>query len=114
VYDITRDRATGTRQVQLDGHRRVIAEGVFAAEIVAACRSAGILGDAITVVRAPWKNFARRLARDLREARKPPATLLRRGRLLLRQESALVAHQVACGCRPLPAREADAALAASG
>jgi uridine kinase len=111
VYDLATDRAARTRRFVADTPV-VVAEGIFAAEIVEACRRHGILADAITVVRRPWKNYARRLVRDLREARKPPATLLLRGRLLMAREAALVEHQVARGCRPLRAGAAEAALRA--
>ena len=54
-------------------------------------------------VRAPWKNFVRRFARDLVERRKPPLTLWRRGRVLMRGEPARVAAAEAKGCRRLDA-----------
>ena len=110
VYDIAHDRATSTRRFSVDGSRAFVAEGIFAAEIVASLRDAGILADAIVVRRAPWKNFVRRLVRDLAERRKPPLTLLRRGWTLMRQERAVVARQVALGARPRSARETLAAL----
>lgn len=105
VYDIARSRAAGTAVVELHGAPAVVAEGVFAAEVVEACRERGILADALVLRRAPWKNFARRLARDLQERRKPPLTLWRRGRLLMRQEPAAVAAAVARGCRPVSAHD---------
>ena len=73
---------------------------------------AGVLADAVTVCRAPWKNFVRRLARDLREHRKPPLTLLRRGRSLMRTEQALVVRQERLGCRACNAHETADMLAA--
>jgi uridine kinase len=45
--------------------------------------------------------FWRRLTRDLRERRKPPHVLVRRGWLLMRQEPRIVAHAVASGCVPM-------------
>ena len=89
----------------------MVAEGVFAAEIVAACRDRGILADAVVLHRAPWKNFVRRFARDLAERRKPPVTLWRRGRILMHDEPAMVATATAKGCRPVGARELAALLA---
>ncbi len=82
--------------------------------MVARCRDAGLLADAIVVDRAPWKNYARRLARDLAERRKPPMTVIRRGRALMAEERALVASLVAAGCRPLTASRATDALARWG
>lgn len=110
-YDIGTSRATGTSRVVLDGARTVVAEGVFAADVVDDCRAAGILADAVVLVRAPWKNFTRWLARDLAERRKPPHTLWRRGRLLMAQEQAVVDAARARGCRPVSARELAALLA---
>jgi uridine kinase len=48
------------------------------------------------------------LTRDLREHRKPPTVLVRRGWLLMRQEPRVVAHAVACGCTPMTGDEAFA------
>ncbi len=105
TYDIGQDRTTGTTTFRLDGHRTLVAEGVFAAELVAECRGLGLLADAVVLHRAPWKNFVRRFTRDLRERRKPPHTLWRRGRLLMHDESRLVAHAEALGCRRVGAHE---------
>lgn len=105
VYELARDRATTTRRFTIGDAPVFVAEGLFAGEVVGAVRELGILADAVVLRRAPWKNFVRRLVRDLAEHRKPPLTLLRRGRLLMAQEGALVHRQVALGCRPLGARE---------
>jgi uridine kinase len=56
--------------------------------------------------------FWRRLTRDLRERRKPPLVLLRRGWLLMRAEPDVVAHALACGCEPMTPDEAYARLSA--
>ncbi|HSK27936.1 MAG TPA: uridine kinase [Jiangellales bacterium] len=111
-YDISRDRATSTRRFCVDGATAFVAEGLFAAEIVTACRERGILAEAIVLHRPPWKNFTRRLVRDLVERRKPPLTLVRRGRLLMAAEAAVVRRQVALGCRPYDAQRLRRTLAA--
>ncbi len=100
VYDIAQDRAVGAEPFALNGAAAVIAEGIFSAELVAPLRERGLLADAIVVRRAAWKNFARRLQRDLRERRKPPATLVRRGFALMQAEEATVQRQIELGCRP--------------
>jgi uridine kinase len=64
----------------------------------------------VVLHRAPWKNFVRRLARDLAERRKPPLTLWRRGRLLMHAEPAMVAAAEAKGCRCVDARALAALL----
>lgn len=113
TYDISLSRATGTSVFRCDGATTVVAEGVFAPDIVGACREAGMLADAVVLVRAPWKNFVRRFARDLAERRKPPLTLWRRGRLLMHQERGVVDAALARGCRPVSAGELAALLRAS-
>ena len=110
-YDISQDRAVGRRTFSRLGRPVFLAEGVFVGELVAPCRDAGVLADAIVIARAPWKNYARRLGRDLVERRKPPLTLLRRGRDLKAKERSLVAALTAAGCRPLSGAQARAALA---
>jgi uridine kinase len=110
-YDIGSDRAVGAVELSRDGFAVFVAEGVFVAELVAPCRAAGVLADAIVIDRAAWTNFVRRLARDLLERRKPPLTLLRRGRALLRGERHLVATLCAAGCRPLSGEQTARVLA---
>lgn len=105
VYDIAHDRATSTQRFDVGEAAVFVAEGLFAAEIVVACRDHGILADAVVLRRAPWKNFVRRLVRDLAEHRKPPLTLLRRGRALMRAEAEVVRRQIGLGARPVSADE---------
>lgn len=109
-YDIAQDRVVGWSRLALDGAPAVVAEGVFAAEIVDDLRDRDLLADAVVLHRAPWKNFVRRLARDLAEHRKPPLTLWRRGRLLMAQEPRIVADACARGCRTVDASGLHALL----
>ena len=106
VYEIARDGRTGHRKVGLGGAPYFIAEGIFAQEVVGLCRERGILADAICVRNHPTLTFWRRLTRDLRERRKPPHVLLRRGWLLMREEPRVVAHAVELGCVPMRPDEA--------
>lgn len=110
AYDIGLSATTGTYEVALDGAAAVIAEGVFAAEIVEELRGRGLLADAVVLHRPPWKNFVRRLARDLKERRKPPHVLWQRGRILMSAEPGIVAEACARGCRTVEARELAALL----
>jgi uridine kinase len=100
TYDIPTSRATGTYRVDTGGSPLVVAEGIFAAQVIRELRDAGVLADAICLVHPPAVTFVRRLTRDLRESRKPPLTLLRRGFSLLRAEPRIVARQVALGAAP--------------
>jgi uridine kinase len=110
-YDISADRAVDTVTFDRGTSPAFVAEGVFVADVVGPCRDAGLLADALVISRPAWKNFVRRLARDLSERRKPPMTLLRRGRALMAEESALVESLVAAGCRPVSGEQASRVLA---
>ncbi|MDO8143317.1 MULTISPECIES: uridine kinase [unclassified Isoptericola] len=101
VYDIPTSRRTGDAVVDAHGEKVVLAEGVFAAELVADLRAEGILADAICLARPRLVTFWFRLLRDLAESRKPPFTLLRRGWGLMRAEPELVRRWTELGCRPL-------------
>ncbi|HSV37139.1 MAG TPA: ATP-binding protein [Nocardioidaceae bacterium] len=106
VYDMARDVRSGSQRLDLAGSENFVAEGLFAPEIVAACRTTGCLADAVCVRNRPVVTFWRRLTRDLRERRKPPHVAVRLGLMLLRAEPAVVARAVAAGCAPLTGQEA--------
>jgi uridine kinase len=110
VYDIAHDGRTGWHTLDLDGHDRFVAEGIFAQEVVARSRAAGLLDAAYCVRQHPLVTFWRRLTRDLREHRKPPLVLVRRGLALMREQRAVVANAVARGCEPVTPAEALAAV----
>lgn len=107
IYDIPTSSRTGTTHADLTGEPIIIAEGIFASELVAGCRAEGILADAICVTRPRLVTFWFRLLRDLGESRKPPLTLVRRGWGLLRDEPALVQHWVSQGCRAVRVAQAE-------
>ena len=88
----------------------MVAEGIFAAEIIADLAAAGLLDRAICVRQATALTFARRLVRDLSERRKPPWVLARRGWRLARAEPEIVARHVARGARPMTPAQAERAL----
>jgi uridine kinase len=106
VYDISRDGRTGVRRVRLGGAPYFVAEGLFAQEVIGGCSARGLLADAVCVRNPRLVTFWRRLSRDLREHRKPPLLLLRRGWRLMRAEPAVVAHAVACGAVAMRPEEA--------
>jgi len=101
VYDIAHDGRTGHRELDLGGAPYFVAEGIFAQEVVAGCRERRLLADAICVCNHPLVTFWRRLTRDLRERRKPPWVLVRRGWKLMRNEPQVVARAVDLGCAPM-------------
>ncbi|WP_407319138.1 ATP-binding protein [Isoptericola halotolerans] len=113
VYDIPTSRRTGTAVVETGGEPLVVAEGVFAAELVTACRAEGLLADAICLSRPRLITFWFRLLRDVAEARKPLPTLLRRGWGLLRAEPVTVRRWTELGCRPLSPAQAEREIRAT-
>ncbi|WP_369358360.1 ATP-binding protein [Streptomyces sp. cg2] len=105
-YDIATSARTGAAELTLDGAPLFLAEGVFAADIIGRCRAAGLLADALCLRGRPTTTFRRRLARDLREGRKPAVYLVRRGLRLLRDERTIVARLTALGAHPCARPEA--------
>jgi uridine kinase len=101
VYEIARDGRCGWSTLELGEHELFVAEGIFAQHVVRACLDAGLLAAAYCVRQHAAVTFWRRLTRDLRERRKPPLVLLRRGLALMRDQRRVVADAVARGCRPI-------------
>ncbi|MEK2475908.1 MULTISPECIES: uridine kinase family protein [Streptomyces] len=111
VYDIATSSRTGSAELALDEAPLFIAEGIFAADVIERCRAAGLLADALCLRGRPTTTFRRRLARDLREGRKPAVYLVRRGLRLLRSERTIVARHTALGAHPCARPEALARIA---
>ncbi|MBM7519139.1 ATP-binding protein [Nocardioides nitrophenolicus] len=99
TYSISESRRTGSQRLELGGATRFCAEGIFATEIVEECRRAGLLATAYCITQHPALTFWRRLTRDLREHRKPPLVLVRRGLALARAQRQIVRRATAVGCR---------------
>ncbi len=108
VYEIARNGRCGSQVLDLAGSPLFVAEGIFAPEVVEGCADRDLLAAAYCVRQHRLVTFWRRLTRDLRERRKPPLVLLRRGWTLLRDQDRVVAHAVARGCRPMTPDEAYA------
>jgi uridine kinase len=108
-YDIATSRRVGTKPVVVTG-AAVIAEGVFATELLAPCRERGLDPIAVWLDRPRVVNWWHRLVRDLREHRKPVAMLLQRGAALYRDEPALRQAALAAGFRPMGQSQAILAL----
>ncbi|MET9465155.1 ATP-binding protein [Streptomyces sp. NPDC006544] len=113
VYDIAASARTGTEALDISRTPLFIAEGIFAADIVARCQERGLLADALCLRGRPSTTFRRRLARDLREGRKSVPFLLRRGWRLMRAERGIVARHTALGAHPCGRDEALGRLAAA-
>jgi uridine kinase len=114
VYDIGLSARTGWEEFTTGGAAVIVAEGIFAADIIGRCRELGVLADALCLRGRPSTTFRRRLLRDLREARKPVPLLLRRGWRLLRAERSIVARHTALGAHPCGRDEALSRISAAG
>ncbi len=112
VYDIAHDGRTGWRDLELGEHPLFVAEGIFAEHVVEAAAERGLLAAAYCIRRHPLVTFWLRLSRDLRERRKPPLVLVRRGLALMRAERRVVAEATSRGCRPVGPDEAYAEVGA--
>jgi uridine kinase len=110
TYDISRNAAVGHRVLDIGTDSPFVAEGIFAAELVGACRDADLPVTAICVRRSRWVTFVLRLVRDLREHRKPPLFLVKRGWWLAMREPEIVSALVAQGCTPMTPKQAERAI----
>ncbi|MFJ8589077.1 uridine kinase [Streptomyces sp. NPDC093595] len=113
VYDIATSSRVDRETFTLGRTPLFVAEGIFAADIVARCQELGLLADALCLRGRPSTTFRRRLLRDLREGRKSVPFLLRRGWRLMRAERSIVARQTALGAHACDKAEALGRLAAA-
>ncbi|WP_134738340.1 ATP-binding protein [Nocardioides sp. 503] len=112
IYEIAQDGRCGWQTLELGPEPLFVAEGIFAQEIVPRCREGGHLAAAYCVRQHAAVTFWRRLTRDLREHRKPPLVLVRRGLALLRDQRRVVQRAVDLGCTPVSPDQAWTALRA--
>jgi uridine kinase len=111
VYALGEDRRVGCHRIELGDSPLFFAEGLFADRLVAGCRAAGVLADAVVLAPNPATTFVRRLVRDVAEARKPLPVLLRRGLRLWREQPAVVRRCLDAGMRRTTADRAVTELA---
>jgi len=110
VYDIARNRAVATTTLHARPTDLVLAEGIFAAEVIGELRERELLAGAYCVHHHRFVTFVWRLLRDLSERRKPPWTLVRRGLALMRDEPRVVARQAALGAVSARAKDLEPML----
>ena len=106
AYSIAQSRRTGSTRLEAGDAPLLIAEGIFAAELIAPLAGAGLLAEAIVLDRPVPVVFSLRLLRDLREHRKSVPILLQRGTALARQQRADMEGWVGSGLLPLGLRAA--------
>ena len=109
-YDISLSRRVGSKVIDLGDASLVVAEGIFAIDALNPAREAGINAEGWWLDRRRAANFTRRLTRDLREKRKTPPVLLRRGAALYRAEPGLRREAMRQGFAPTTMRAALARL----
>ena len=114
TYSFARSAVVGHHLLRTDGAPVVVAEGIFAAELIAPLRERGLLADALLITVNRWLTFVRRLVRDAREGRKPFRFLVHQGWAKTTSEPRVVAHQLARGARPVTKAQALARLAEPG
>jgi uridine kinase len=113
LYDISLSKAVGNGEIHCGPDDLIIAEGIFAAELIEPLRERGLLAAAYCIRhRHSLLTFAFRLVRDLVERRKPPLVLLRRGWALQGAEPELVRHLTLLGAIPVRASEVERDLGA--
>ncbi|MGK2310098.1 uridine kinase family protein [Cutibacterium sp. V947] len=110
-YDISKSEADGTHLVNVGDAPAVVAEGIFALDLLDPCLRAGMEVLPIWLDRPRWFNFARRLIRDLRQHRKSPQVLIRRGLALCQSEPAMRSRAIVMGFQPMSMRRARATVA---
>ena len=113
IYDLPTSRAVGTTTLTAGPGDLILTEGIFAAELIGPLRAEGLLHSGWCIIhRHPGVNFLRRLARDLRERRKPPHILDRRGWALMRSEPSVIERQRKLGATCARATVVEDTLAA--
>ncbi|MGV9182142.1 uridine kinase family protein [Arcanobacterium canis] len=110
IYDIPTSKRLSERRLELEGRRVVLAEGLFAADIIDDLRKEGILADALCISRPRLQTFWFRLMRDLDEARKPFVNLIRRGVAHFFHEPIMYRELTAKGARKVSYTEAQEVL----
>lgn len=106
-YDISTSRAAGHSTVELASADTVVAEGIFAADLIALLRDADLLRDAFCVRQNRWVTMGRRFVRDVSERRKSVPVLARRGLRLAMDEPQIVAAHVRRGARAVTPKQAE-------
>ena len=105
VYDISTSARTGHRVLDARRARRTSWPRGSSPRRSSGNAAAGACSRTPSASRQhPALTFVRRLARDLREHRKPPFVLVRRGLHLLIAQRAVVRHAQELGCRVLSPR----------
>ena len=114
-YSIPESRKVGEKQLVIpDDAPVVLAEGIFAIEALPLAVAAGLDAVGIFIDRPGWLVAWYRFRRDLKQKRKPPWVLVRRGLALWRAQGSLKRRAVANRFTPLSYADAEAFLRPDG
>ena len=111
IYSISLSQRTGSQTMSCPADSLIVAEGIFAIELLAELKRRNLEVTAIYLDRPRLLTFWLRLSRDLREHRKPPHVLIRRGIALLRHDPQLRQRAISAGFRPLSMKAALSLIA---
>lgn len=106
VYEIAANARVGTEQMRLGDHNVLVAEGIFAPDLLRPARAAGLHVVPMWLDRPRTVTALRRLRRDLAQRRKAPPVLVRRGFALWRAEPAMRRRALELGFAPTSFSEA--------
>ena len=110
-YSIPLSKAVGRKHLDLGAPPALLlAEGIFASEALALCRAAGLDAEGIYLDRSRTLVAWWRLKRDLKQRRKSPLVLVRRGFSLWRAQPALRRKALAAGFAPVSMAQAMARI----
>jgi uridine kinase len=102
TYNISLSRAVGVKELSLSKpDDAIVAEGIFATELLELCSAHGLDVTPIWVNRNRIGNWLRRFRRDVAKHRKPVLVLIRRGFQLAVREPDFRAKALARGFIPL-------------
>lgn len=111
-YSIPLSKRIGAKELVLPADATVVlAEGIFAIEALPLARAAGLAASGIYLDRPAWMVAWFRLRRDLRQKRKSPWVLLRRGLALWRGQGELKRKALAQGFEAMSLGAAQRRLA---
>lgn len=112
VYSISESRRTGTHTLELGDRTLIVAEGIFAIELLPVLRARGVAVGALYLDRSRTLVAALRLRRDLAQHRKSVPLLLQRGLDLWRAQPQLKRRALAAGFTPASMTQGERLLAA--
>lgn len=110
IYSIAQSQKIGSRRFAVTDSKYLLAEGIFAAQMVRPLTESNLLAAALVLDRNPALVFWLRFIRDLKESRKPIHTLIVRGLALAKQQRGYVDQLAKLGMQRVNLRTAKKLL----